>query len=64
MYRAIGRRFASHEAVDHSAEEWVRGDVHTNTVEGFFSRSSNAAWSACISIVRRFLIQQPDQARG
>lgn len=37
MYRAIGRRFASHEAVDHGAEEWVRGDAHTNTVEGFFS---------------------------
>jgi transposase-like protein len=37
MYRRIGREFASHEAVDHSAEEWVRGDAHTNTVEGFFS---------------------------
>jgi hypothetical protein len=37
MYRAIGRRFASHEAVDHGAEEWVRGDAHTNTVEGYFS---------------------------
>jgi transposase-like protein len=37
MYRAIGRQFASHEAVDHSAEEWVRGDAHINTVEGFFS---------------------------
>jgi transposase-like protein len=24
-------------AVDHSAGEYVRGDVHTNTVEGFFS---------------------------
>lgn len=28
---------ASHEAVDHSKFEWVRGDVHTNTLEGFFS---------------------------
>jgi len=37
MYRAIGRQFASHEAVDHSREEWVRGDAHTQTVEGFFS---------------------------
>jgi hypothetical protein len=37
MYRAIGRRFASHEAVDHGKEEWVRGDAHTQTVEGFFS---------------------------
>ena len=29
--------FASHESVDHSKFEWARGDVHTNTLEGFFS---------------------------
>jgi hypothetical protein len=29
--------FAKHEAVDHSKFEWARGDVHTNTLEGFFS---------------------------
>jgi len=28
---------AKHEAVDHSKYEWSRGDVHTNTLEGFFS---------------------------
>jgi transposase-like protein len=28
---------AKHESVDHSKREWVRGDVHTNTLEGFFS---------------------------
>lgn len=28
---------ASHGAVDHSKYEWVRGDIHTNTLEGFFS---------------------------
>lgn len=28
---------ASHEMVDHSKFEWKRGDVHTNTLEGFFS---------------------------
>ncbi len=28
---------ASHEAVDQSKYEWKRGDVHTNTLEGFFS---------------------------
>jgi transposase-like protein len=28
---------ASHGAVDHSKFEWRRGDVHTNTLEGFFS---------------------------
>ena len=29
--------FAAHETVKHSAGEYVRGDVHTNTVEGVFS---------------------------
>ena len=33
----IGRRFASHESVNHSSEEWVRGDAHIEHVEGFFS---------------------------
>jgi transposase-like protein len=28
---------AKHESVDHSKFEWVRGDVQTNTLEGFFS---------------------------
>lgn len=37
-----------HESVDHSKREWARGDVHTNTLEGF-SRSSSAAWWACTS---------------
>jgi transposase-like protein len=36
-YRKVGSEFASHEAVDHAAEEYVRGDVTTNTVEGYFS---------------------------
>src|ERR1700722_1900314 len=36
-YLSIGRQFASHETVNHSAEEYVRGKAHTNTVEGFFS---------------------------
>lgn len=26
-----------HESVDHNKKEYVRGDVHTNTLEGFFS---------------------------
>jgi len=28
---------AAHESVDHSKFEWSRGDIHTNTLEGFFS---------------------------
>lgn len=32
-----GSPVAKHESVDHSKEEYARGDVHTNTVEGIFS---------------------------
>jgi transposase-like protein len=36
-YREVGRGFKSHDAVNHGKEEYVRGVVHTNTVEGYYS---------------------------
>ena len=36
-YRGIADHDTRHETVNHSAEEWVRGDVHTNSVEGVWS---------------------------
>lgn len=36
VYESQGKRFASHETVNHSQEEYARGDVTTNTVEGSF----------------------------
>jgi len=36
-FTGIGWNFASHGTVTHSDNEYVRGDIHTNTVEGFFS---------------------------
>jgi transposase-like protein len=36
-YFSLGDHFASHESVSHKADEYVRGDVHTNTVEGYYS---------------------------
>jgi transposase-like protein len=37
LYHYIGQEFAAHETVNHSAKEYARGDVTTNTVEGYFS---------------------------
>jgi transposase-like protein len=37
VYVPVGRELAGHEAVNHSAEEWVRDEAHTNTLEGYFS---------------------------
>ncbi|HTO84631.1 MAG TPA: IS1595 family transposase [Methylomirabilota bacterium] len=36
-YKPTGKQFAAHESVNHSKDEYVRGEAHTNTVEGFFS---------------------------
>jgi transposase-like protein len=36
-YARLKDEFADHEFVRHGAEEWARGEVHTNTLEGFFS---------------------------
>lgn len=36
MYEKIGQHFQSHETVNHTQREYARGDVTTNTVEGFF----------------------------
>jgi transposase-like protein len=36
-YDGIADKDTRHETVNHSAEEWVRGDVHTNYVENIWS---------------------------
>ncbi len=36
-YTKVGKEFASHGTVNHSIEEYVRGNVTTNTVEGYYS---------------------------
>lgn len=36
-YRGIGDADTKHDTVNHSIEEWVRGDVHTQTVESVWS---------------------------
>jgi len=37
QYQKLAPMFASHEHVNHGAGEYVRGDAHTNTAEGYFS---------------------------
>jgi hypothetical protein len=37
LYFGSDEHFASHETVTHYRKEYVRGDVHTNTAEGYFS---------------------------
>jgi len=35
-YKNHGKKFAKHETVNHSKKEYARGDVTTNSIEGYF----------------------------
>lgn len=37
MGAKLGKGFAKYDTVNHSIGEYVRGDVHTNTIEGYFA---------------------------
>ncbi len=37
LYNGMGAHFAKHETVKHTAGEYARGDVTTNTIESYFS---------------------------
>lgn len=37
LYTVSGTAFADHKTVHHSSGEYARGEIHTNTVEGYFS---------------------------
>lgn len=37
QYKRLRRHFIDHDYVTHGAGEYVRGEIHTNTIEGYFS---------------------------
>jgi transposase-like protein len=50
LYTGSVDHFAGHETVKHSAGEYVRGDIHTNTVEGafgIFKRGMKGVYQHC-----------------
>ena len=42
QYRILVDMFGSHEAVNHTDGEYVRGQAHTNTIEGFFGNAKRS----------------------
>lgn len=50
LYHGMDEHFAAHESVKHSADEYVRGDVHTNSAEGYisiFKRGMRGVYQHC-----------------
>jgi transposase-like protein len=55
VYRKRAQRFASHETVGHRAKEYVRGDIHTNTVENYFGQLKRSIYGTHHHVSERHL---------
>ena len=50
QYFQVGKEFDRHESVNHGADEYVRGDTHTNTSECRFSLMKRAVFGTHHSV--------------
>ncbi len=55
QYRTLGGFFASHETVNHSIREYVRGDASVNAAESFFSRLKRTLYGTHHAVSQRHL---------
>lgn len=60
-YNKAGPEFASHEVVNHGLREYVRGNAHTNTAEGFNSRVKRSLNGTYHAVSRTHLHRYMDQ---
>lgn len=60
-YKPLKRLGFKHDRVNHQIEEWVRGDVHTNTIEGFWSHLKRGIKSTHASVSRKHLQKYVDE---
>jgi len=60
-YRGIADANTVHETVNHRAEEWVRGPVHTNGIEGTWSLFNRALVGSYHQVQRKHLAAYLDE---
>jgi len=60
-YRGYGDSITRHDTVNHSRDEYVRGDIHTNTVESVFSLFKRSVVGAFHQISEKHLDRYLDE---
>lgn len=60
-YVNVGKNFASHRRIRHKANIYVDGDVHTQTIEGFFGLLKNGIRGVYHSVSREYLQSYLDE---
>lgn len=54
-YKVLGGAGYDHKSVNHGDMEWVRGDTHSNSIEGVWSRLKNSIRGTHINVSRKHL---------
>lgn len=60
-YKPLGREYAGHRVVNHSAGVYVRGDVHTNSIEGAFGNLKTGMRGTYKKVSRKWLQSYLDE---
>ncbi len=60
-YANVARAGFTHEKVHHGKEEYVRGNVHTNTIEGYWSQMNRSIDGTHHHVSRRHLQKYSDE---
>lgn len=60
-YRPVGREFAGHSVINHTAGLYIRGDIHTNTIEGFFGNLKTGMRGAYKAVSQKWLQSYLDE---
>jgi transposase len=55
IYDRVGGRVQEHKRISHSAKVYVMGDVHTNTIEGFWSLVKRGIGGVYHSVSQKYL---------
>ncbi len=62
IYYHVGPTFADHDAVNHSKDEYVRGEAHVNTAESFFAIVKRQVYGTHHAISAKHLQRYVDEA--
>lgn len=54
-YKTVARSYARHDTINHSDRVYVSGDVHTNTIEGFFGNLKTGIAGNYHSVSKKWL---------
>jgi transposase len=60
-YKPLGREYADHRVINHSGGVYVLGDIHTNTIEGFFGNLKTGMRGAYKAVSHKWLQSYLDE---